>query len=349
MKPKRAAKSSEATRKLAKPAEKSSAPVITTRSWRDSQKVARSRLKRESNVAKTQNAKRVKSATESATSTEIESATEKNSDKSLQKVKKASEALMETSGGGTRDGKRDGTGTSIDELDVQGILSDEVRGILKDLNLDEHLPIAENGPERAAIPKTKRETAKKKTIPKNLRKKSPRNPPGFSAQDGKAEIGKKKHYNPEEVKRFMLRQKAERRKTEMRERDREREREAKIEQEMAKLRQRQAKMKKEQEGKMGRDRLARKTQDKAVDERETTGTHSFDPLQKAMEIIEELDQKKTRELEATQVHSILSNSIVLHAKAGNNTQKLKENRFVCFVQNRFLRPSFFRFQLFFGS
>ena len=64
-------------------------------------------------------------------------------------------------------------------LDIEGILSDEVRGILKDLNLEEHL-----------IPQTPKIEIEKisKPVSKNTRRKSPRVEPTKDEQPKRIRI-----------------------------------------------------------------------------------------------------------------------------------------------------------------
>ena len=78
--------------------------------------------------------------------------------------------------------------SAINSVNLDGILSSEVRGILKDLNLEEHL-LPQNP--------TPQPTQKQASKPvKNVRKKSPR-------EDAVREEPKRKHYDHNEVQRFM--------------------------------------------------------------------------------------------------------------------------------------------------
>lgn len=245
--------SSEPTRKLAKnmPSAKSKS-IITTRSWRDSQKQAKQMLKLESVGAKP----------------------DKKSLKTVEKHVKAKvmiEATTESESippsAGSSLAPTPPPPPAINSVDLEGILSEEVRGILKDLNLEEHL-----------IPPPPEKV--QKNVKSTRRKQSPREETPIKEQI------KTKHYDPDEVKRFMQKQRAERRKTEMKQKEDKKTKQVKIELEMKKLRQRQVKMKKEQEKTKNHKP---KHRDKAVDDIDQNA--GFDPLAKAMEIISELDQK----------------------------------------------------------
>jgi len=115
----------------------------------------------------------------------------------------------------------------------------------------------------------------------------------------------------------MQKQRAERRKTEMKEKAEKKTREAKIEQEMNKLKKRQNKMKKE-------NTKGKKVKEKAVDEFDTNA--GFDPLAKAIEIINELDQKVANQ---SSTKSDQSERHILHPSAAVTSEipKLPQKEF----------------------
>ena len=118
-----------------------SKPVITTRSWRDSQKAAKQRIKTE------------------------KKANEKDVSQSNQKSVSSGNDSEPVKGTGRPEPQSE----PIEINDIaDGILSSEVRGILKDLNLDEKL--AEPSPRKEKI--ESKQVVKKSG--KNVRKKSPR-------------------------------------------------------------------------------------------------------------------------------------------------------------------------------
>lgn len=134
-------KKSDVTRKVSTQPAKPK-PTITTRSWRDSQKAAKQRLKAET--------KPIEKDIYQANQKSISSGND-------------SEPVKET--GISEKPVSDQVG--INDI-ADGILSSEVRGILKDLNLDEKL--AEASPRQE---KTETKPVVTKTL-KSVRKKSPR-------------------------------------------------------------------------------------------------------------------------------------------------------------------------------
>ena len=101
-----------------------------------------------------------------------------------------------------------------------------------------------------------------------------------------SEVSKKRHYDQDEVKQFMEKQRAQRRKNEIRKNLEKKKRESKIESEMQKLKEHQAK---------GAKKVKPTQKPTSKNQKSKISSEpDFDPLAKAMEIISELDHKSTK-------------------------------------------------------